>query len=264
MQRRTWLVMAVSLGTAIGLGACGSSSSSTSAEESKSVDQIFNDALNALNAVTQVHLSETATDSSGTSKIDAIITGDSGRATVTDATGAVTMLVFTGGAGYASQGGAFQALDPALTTQISSITIHNTVSCARKEHGGLTKGAISTVNGKRVIAITDDGKAPGASPGTVYIALDGPPLPVQIVQNGPSTAGGSPACGHSTPSTTKNQTANLDYPAGNVSITAPPVSSATDTGSSSSSTATSTDTGGSASSTSTETESSSSSSSETT
>jgi hypothetical protein len=58
--------------------------------------------------------------------------------------------------------------------------------------GTLTKGSASTVGGKRVIEVDDDGKAPGANALHVFVALDGPPLPVQIVQNGAPTPGGTP------------------------------------------------------------------------
>lgn len=244
MRQRTWVGVAVSAALAIGLGACGSSSTTSggaNGEENKSADQVFTDALDALNGVAVVHLVQSSTDSSGVTKIDGTITGDAGRATATDPSGTATVIVVTGGAAYVSQGGsAFQQLTGDLVTQVSSITIHQTVSCGRTEHGGLTKGSVSTVNGKRVVAIVDDGKAPGASPGTVFVALDGPPLPVRIQQTGPITAGGSLACGRTSGSTVTAQMIDLDYPSGSVTITPPAVSSgasssSTDTGASSSS-----------------------------
>ena len=229
MRARGWReVIAVAVGV-VALAACGSSSTSSgSGEETKTADQIFADALAALDSQPAAHIAQTSTDSTGTFKEDALVTGDAGRATITDPTGATIEIVVTGGSAYASQGGGpFQQLTGELLTQVQSVTIHKTVSCARSEHGTLTKGSISTVNGKRVIAITDDGKAPGASAGTVDVALDGTPLPVHIAQTGPPTAGGSLACGHtSSQSTTKSQTIDLDYPGGGVTITAPPVSAA--------------------------------------
>ena len=210
------------------ISACGSSSESNSSapsgEESKSAQQIFDDALNAFDQQQAVHFRTSSTDSSGTSKVDNLTTGDSARATVTDPSGTAVVIVVTGGKAYLSQGGsAFQPLTGDLLSQAQAITLHHTVTCVRKEHGTLSKGQISTVNGKRVIAIVDDGKAPGASPGSVEVALDGTPLPVRIEQTGANTAGGSPECGHSEKGTATSQTTDLDYPQGPVTITPPAV-----------------------------------------
>src|SRR5260370_14632929 len=125
MRQRTWVCVAVPAALAIGLGACGSSSTtSSSGEENRSADQIFSDALDALNGVAVVHLVQSATDSSGVTKIDGTITGDAGRATATDSSGTATVIVVTGGMAYASQGSSgFQQLTGDLATQVSSITI---------------------------------------------------------------------------------------------------------------------------------------------
>ena len=208
----------------IAASGCGSSSTSSGpGEEGKTADQILSDALSALDAQQDVHISQTSTNSTGTFKEDALITGDGGRASITDPSGMTTVIVVTGGAGYVSQGGGpFQQLSGDLLTQVSRITLHQTVRCARTEHGTLTKGSISTVNGRRVIAIMDDGKAPGATPGTLDVALDGAPLPLHIMQTGAATPGGSLSCGHTAHSTVRAQTIVLDYPSGSVTITPPP------------------------------------------
>jgi hypothetical protein len=225
MQKQAWFGAIAAIAAVIAAAGCGSgSTSSGSGEEGKTADQIFSDALSALDAQQVVHISQTSTDSTGTFKEDALVTGDAGRASITDPSGATTLLVLAGGAAYGSQGGSpFQQLTGDLLTQVSSITIHQTARCARTEHGTLTKGSISTVNGKRVIAIVDDGKAPGATPGSVDVALDGPPLPLHIEQTGAATPGGSLSCGHTSQSTTMSVKIDLDYPSGSVTITAPPV-----------------------------------------
>ena len=204
--------------------ACGSGSTSGgSGEDSKTADQIFNDAVTAFGQQQALHVKTTVKDSTGTTVEDSLLSQDSGRATITDPSGTVTTIVVTGGSAYGSVGGGgFQQLTGDIATQVSGITIKQTAACAGSEHGGLTKGSISTVNGKRVIAILDDGKAPGASPGTLYVALDGTPLPVRVEQTGPPTTGGSLACGHgSSASTTTSQTIDFDYPSGSVTITPP-------------------------------------------
>jgi hypothetical protein len=208
---------------AVAGSACGSSSTSSgSGEENKTADQIFSDAISGFGAQQVVHLVTASKDSTGTTQSDATITQNTGRATLTDPSGTVTILIVTGGAAYASVGSSgFQTLSGDLLTQVSSITVKQTASCAGKEHGALTKGSISTVNGKRVIAIVDDGKTPGASPGTIFIALDGTTLPVRAEQTAPTTPGGSLACGHSPQSKTTSQTIDFDYPSGSVTITPP-------------------------------------------
>ena len=97
--------------------------------------------------------------------------------------------------------------------------------CARIEHGTLTKGAVSTVNGQRVIAVNDDGKAPGASSSTVYISASTPARLVRVVDHGATTPGGRADCGHAvsagSPSTSS---ASFDFGdwGGAVTVTPPP------------------------------------------
>ena len=96
---------------------------------------------------------------------------------------------------------------------------------SRVEHGALTKGAVSTVDGTRVIAIDDDGRAPGASPSTAYVALSGPPLLVRVVVRGATTPGGRVDCGHPANDTgppTVSATYDFAEWGAAVSITPPP------------------------------------------
>jgi hypothetical protein len=51
-------------------------------------------------------------------------------------------------------------------------------------HGKLTKGAITTVNGQKVIALTD-----GNAGGTLYVATTGQPYPIQLVSPGNGAEG---------------------------------------------------------------------------
>ncbi|HEX6491968.1 MAG TPA: hypothetical protein VF112_00570, partial [Candidatus Dormibacteraeota bacterium] len=106
-----------------------------------------------------------------------------------------------------------------------SLTLASTVRCARVEHGTLTRGAVSTVNGQRVIAVDDDGKAPGASPATAYITVSTPARLVRVVEHGASTPGGRADCGHATsPGTPPTATADFDYAdwGRTVTVTPPP------------------------------------------
>jgi hypothetical protein len=71
-----------------------------------------------------------------------------------------------------------QAAQYALFTKMSDF-----FGQALKPSGTVTKGAVSTIDGKRAIALTD------TSDGSImYVALDGPPLPIKTTNTG-SNAG---------------------------------------------------------------------------
>jgi len=186
---------------AAALGACGSSGSQGSSqdESSKSAAQIYADALNAMTEQRTVHITGHQVDTTGASAdLDVVDALDSARITLRTSSGGTFYLVVTPDVVYGSQSlaGPYQQAPPDLATQVRSLTINFTVRCARIEHGTLTKGATSTVAGQRVIAIDDNGRAPGASASTVYVALTGPPLLVRVEQHGATTKGGTADCGH--------------------------------------------------------------------
>jgi hypothetical protein len=231
------------------LGACGSSSSSGNGEETKSVDQIVADAAAAFGQQQSVHEDVTFTDAGGvnTGSLDAGQT--SARLTIT-AGGQTQTIIVIGNDAWVGSGGSFTQLPAADAATITYVLPPRQAQCVTKRHGVLSKGDVSTVNGKRVIEVKDDGNAPGASPNSTFIALDGPPLPVQSLQRGPTKPGGDKSCGASDNDTTKSGTTNFDYSRPAPTVTPPPnaatagggASSSTDTGSAASS-STSTDTG---------------------
>ncbi len=163
------------------LAACGSGSPSgtpaPAPEQSRTAAQIYADALADLATERSVHVVGHEVDSTGTaSDIDVLDAQNSASITLR-AAGATIYLVVTPDNVYASQtqAGPWVTAPPDLATNSRSLTLVTTVRCGRIEHGHLTKGAISTVDGQRVIAIHDDGKAPGASPSTAYVAISGLP-----------------------------------------------------------------------------------------
>lgn len=69
--------------------------------------------------------------------------------------------------------------------------------CLLGQHlGTLSVGAPASVGSRRAIVLIDAGDRPGSSPGRLYVAASGPPLPLRLTSSGPSRAGGSsdPAC----------------------------------------------------------------------
>jgi hypothetical protein len=223
-------VMALLAGaTMAAAAACGNSTSSGGGgdESSKTADQIMLDSVAALRQAHVAHLYGHTTIGGESATIDGIVEQDSSRITVTTSS-MVIILIVSGGQAYGIQGGQAVQLSGDSATEIKAFTIAKAADCAGREHGALSKGATSTINGKRVIAIMDDGHAPGASTSTTYVALDGPPLVIRTVSTSATTPGGSLDCGHgssstsSTSSGSEGQTVDWDYPTDVPVITAPP------------------------------------------
>jgi hypothetical protein len=190
---RTLLLMAVAL------SACGSSSPATSpGEQTRTAQQIYGDFLDQMTRETSVHVVGHQVDTTGaTSDIDVLDGQSSARITLVTQ-GATLYLVVTAAQVYAAQSieGPWITAPADLAVNARSLTLANTVRCGRIEHGGLTRGAVSTIDGQKVIAIDDDGRAPGASPSTVYVAVTGAPRLVRVVDHGAGTPGGRTDCGH--------------------------------------------------------------------
>lgn len=246
----------------LALSGCGSSSSSGNGEDAKSADQIAADVAAAFAQQQSVHEDISAVDADGTSTA----TLDAGQTTarlVITSKGTTQTIVVIGNDAFLGTGGSFTQLPATDAQQLTFVLIPRQAACQAKRHGALSKGGISTVKGKRVIEVKDDGKAPGAEPSSAFVSLDGPPLLVQLIVDGPETPGGDRACGASDTNTTKSGTSSFDYSRPAPQITPPAGSSSaatstsTETGSATSS-STSSDTGSSSSSTDTGSASSSS------
>lgn len=219
-HRRTGVLLLTGALGAV-LAACGSGGGTVNDESARSATQIYADTLAAMARVSHVHITGSQTDATGTTRLDADITQSAARITFHAAAGD-TLIVVVGGNAYGSQdGGLFITLPADVASRAQAATLARTVDCSHTEHGALTKGAVSTVDGVRVIAILDDGRAPGASPGTTYVALDSARV-VRTVQSGRTTAGGSARCGHTPDDTTSAATEDYDYSGSEPSITPPP------------------------------------------
>lgn len=65
--------------------------------------------------------------------------------------------------------------------------------CALGPHfGTITKVGTGSVDGQKVVVLEDAGDKPGSQPGRIYIATDGPPLPLRVTQTGAPKAGATP------------------------------------------------------------------------
>ena len=214
--------LAATLGSAclVSLSSCGSSSDS--GEASRSADQIYGDTLAAMRQVEHVRIVGTQTNDTGTTHVTGDVTQNAARIEFKQGS-SDDVVVVVGGKAYVSQNGSpFREATPDLELQAQSATLSKTIDCAQKEHGKLTKGAVSTIKGIRVIAIMDDGKAPGAAPSITYVAVDGPARVIENKTTGRATSGGSAACGHSPQDTTSSSLDDYDYRASVPAITPPP------------------------------------------
>lgn len=72
---------------------------------------------------------------------------------------------------------------PAHSADFSSLSqltdLRQLVDTTLANHGSLTKGGTTTVNGQKVLGVTDTSKG-----GTLYIAATGPPYPIEISKGG--------------------------------------------------------------------------------
>jgi hypothetical protein len=238
-------ISVLSLALLVPLAGCGAGGTA-SGEASKTPAQILADTQPALGSVRSFHMTGTQTDKDGPSTLTADVSLP-GKVHLTIQQGTTDLeIIVVGPDGYfkanrafwdKNGGGAATALladrwvkVPAASTpgfaEFSAISDPATIGHCflGSRHGAITNAGTSTVAGTPVIVLADDGKAPGASPGEVYIASTGQPLPLRSTQTGPQQAGGVPdaAC-HETDVSSTTTVGDIHYGAYNqpVSIVAP-------------------------------------------
>lgn len=193
---RTLLLLAAATATACGSSAPAATPSS--GEEQRTAAQIYADFLDQMTRESSVHVVGHQVDTRGSTSDIEVQDGQSSARITLVTQGATLYLVVTPSQVYAAQSieGPWITAPPDLAVNARSLTLANTVRCGRSEHGGLRKGAVSSIDGQPVIALEDDGRAPGASPSTVYVGLSGPPRLVRVIDHGATTPGGHSDCGH--------------------------------------------------------------------
>jgi hypothetical protein len=79
---------------------------------------------------------------------------------------------------------------------IRRLTPESLAECATVGVGTLSVAGTETVRGRRTRKILDAGDQPGTTPGELYVAADGPALPIRILQTGKPRPGGrlDPRC----------------------------------------------------------------------
>jgi hypothetical protein len=81
-----------------------------------------------------------------------------------------------------------------LTSQFQPATLSH---CLTVGHGTLSHGGTANVGARAAVVVVDAGEKPGTTPGKLYVAAQGPPLPLRIESTGATRAGGvpDPHCG---------------------------------------------------------------------
>jgi hypothetical protein len=180
------------------LGGCGSSSSGNGIA-AKSPTDIVAAAKVAADAANSVHVSGSIVSGGSPITLDLnLLAGKGGRGQLTE-NGLGFELIETGGTVYIKGSAAFyrhiggtaaaQLLQgkwlKAPTTSkefasISSLTnLRALVDTTLANHGTLSKGGTTTINGQKVVGVTDTGKG-----GTLFVGATGQPYPVEITKSG--------------------------------------------------------------------------------
>lgn len=181
------------------LAGCGGGSSDNGVA-SKSPKQIVSAANNAINHASAVHVAGSIVSSGAPLSLDlSLVSGKGGRGQVSEG-GLTFQIVDVGQTVYIQGtpafwqhfGGASAArvlsgrwLKAPATGQFASIAqltnMQLLMSSLLANHGSLVKGGVTRVRGQKVVAVND--KAQG---GTLYIAANGHPYPIEIRKQGSS------------------------------------------------------------------------------
>jgi hypothetical protein len=181
------------------LAGCGGSSSSSNGVADKSPTEILSATKTAADAASSVHVSGSILSSGSPITLDMHLrAGDGGRGALSE-NGLAFQLIQTGGTVYIKGSPAFykriggsaaaQLLQgkwlkaSASSSEFASLSqltdLRQLVDQTVANHGSLTKGNTTTVNGQKVVGLTDKTKG-----GTLYIATSGQPYPLQITKSG--------------------------------------------------------------------------------
>ncbi len=190
----TWATWAVLLAGAI--TACGGSSDNGVA--SKSPSDILSAAMQAVDNAKSVHVSGSGVDAGSPVALDLdLASGRGARGNISQGNlsfqlvevgpliylkGSPEFWRHLGGAAAVQllQGKWFET--PATSGSFASLaqlTDMRRLFSSLSTHGALVKGSTSTIDGQKVVALTDSAKG-----GTLYVATTGKPYPVEIVKTG--------------------------------------------------------------------------------
>ena len=202
MRERRSIAAVAGLLVALAMAACGSTGShgSSNGVASKTANQIVARATQAIDRVSSVRVRGTVADSSAHVMLDLNLVNGKGAPGSMSENGLSFSLITVGGRAYIHGSSSFwkqfggaaavrqlqgkwlrASSDSGDFASFSSLTnLRKLLSGLLAGHGALTKGAQSTIDGRRAIALHDTSKH-----GTLYVATTGTPYPLRIVNGGP-------------------------------------------------------------------------------
>lgn len=183
------------------IAACGSSSPSGNGVASKSPSDILSSATTAIQGAKSVHVSGALNDGGQSIKLDLNILSGQGAKGSMSQNGLSFQLIASGKYVYINGspafwkkfGGAAAATlfqgkwlkAPANSSSFASLSsltnLHSLAQALLTGHGTLSKGSTTTVNGHKVIGLTDASKS-----SKLYVATTGKPYPIEIAKTGSS------------------------------------------------------------------------------
>jgi len=182
---------------ALALASCGSSSANGVA--SKTPSEILALSKQAADSAKSVHVAGSIVSKVSPLTLDlSLVAGEGARGSLAEG-GSSFELIETGGTVYLRGNAAFYkriggdaaaqllngkwlkapASTPAFASLASLTDPRQLIDSTLADHGTLAKGAITSVGGRRVVALNDTSKG-----GTLYVAVTGKPYPVQIAKTG--------------------------------------------------------------------------------
>lgn len=188
------IAVVVALGA---LAGCGGSSGNGVA--SKSAEEIVKESTLAAQSASSVHVSGSVGSSGSPITLDLNLAAGKGGTGEISVNGLSFKLILVGDTAYMSGSSAFYShiggtaaaqLLAGKWLKVSAASgefaafgqlanMSKLIDSTLASHGGLSKGATTTVNGQQAIAVTDTTKG-----GVLYVATTGKPYPVQITKTG--------------------------------------------------------------------------------
>ncbi len=197
------LALVVALATVAGCGK-DSSSEDPNGVESKPAAQILDDAAAALSRIKSFHVEATQGTGARRNQVTADVEVPSRlRLEIRQSAATASIIAVDGSVyikadeaywkGQQAGAGAAQLANKWLKSPTSDAELRDiskgldpeTLSrCLATGHGTLRKGGTETVDGKAAVVIIDKGDRPGSTPGKLFVATTGEPLPLRTIATG--------------------------------------------------------------------------------
>jgi hypothetical protein len=199
MRLRSSIAVALAALGLFALVGCGGSSKSGNGIASKSAEQIVAEAKNAADSASSVHVSGSVRSGGSPVTLDLKLASEKGATGQISQNGSTFKIVIYGGTAYISGSDAFYrklggsaaaqllagkwlkvATDTPEFSSFASLTnMRKLLDTVLVGHGTLEKGATTTIAGQQAIAVKDTTRG-----GTLYVATNGKPYPLQIAKSG--------------------------------------------------------------------------------